>query len=93
MEILVEQQLVPLQVVVAEQAEQLLALLAAPALTPISRAQHLCMAAVVLDQTDLRVVHLQVAELILSPQRQIEVGVAPSSPQEVDWQVPVLPAL
>jgi hypothetical protein len=62
MEILVEQQLVPLQVVVAEQEEQLLALLAGLVLTQIFLAQHSCMEVVVLDQTDLRVVHLQVAE-------------------------------
>jgi hypothetical protein len=93
MEILVEQQLVPLQVVVAEQAEQLLALLAGLVLTQIFLAQHSCMEVVVLDQTDLQVVHLPVAELIPSLQRQIEAGVAPSSHQEVDWQVPALPVL
>jgi hypothetical protein len=93
MEILVEQQLVPLQVVVAEQEEQLLALLAGLVLTQIFLAQHSCMEVVVLDQADLQVVHLPVAELIPSPQRQIEAGVAPSSHQVVDWQVPALPVL
>jgi hypothetical protein len=93
MEILVEQQPASLQVVVAEQEEQLLALLVASALTPISLAQRLCMAVVVLGQTDLRAAHLQVAESILSLQLQIEVVVAHNSPLAADGEVPVLPAL
>jgi hypothetical protein len=93
MEILVAQQLVSLRVVVAEQEEQLLALLVASALTPISLAQRLCMAVVVLVQTDLRGAHLQVAELIPSLQLQIEVVVAHNSPLAAEREVPALPAL
>jgi hypothetical protein len=93
MEILVEQQPVPLQVVVVEQEERLLPLLVAPALTPISQAQHLCMAVAVRAQTDLRAAHLQVAELIPSLQLQIEVVVAHNSPLAADGEVPALPAL
>jgi hypothetical protein len=45
-------------------------------LTQISLAQHLCMAAAVLDQMDRQEVHPQVAELIAIHQQLIEVAVA-----------------
>jgi hypothetical protein len=51
------------------------------------------MAVVVLDRTDLQVVHRQVVALIPLPQLQIEVAVAHSSPLVADWQVPALPVL
>jgi hypothetical protein len=93
MEMLEEQLALLLQVAVVEPEEQLVLLLAGLVLTQIFLAQHSCMEVVVLDQADLQVVLLPVAELIPSPQRQIEAGVAPSSHQVVDWQVPALPVL
>jgi hypothetical protein len=80
MEMLEEQLAAPHQVAVVEQEEQLAPLLAAPVLTPISQAQHLCMAVAVRDQMDLQAAHLQVADLIPLPQLQIEAGVDHSFP-------------